>query len=757
MIGGGALVTLGLLGLLISWMMDRNAAQALARAVAEASDEGRPAAVREALAQLAGDDEPDAVALRARLIATRAIEMGIGDWAEADAELGTLDTAGGALLDARVARALVALASGQADRAATLLSGVEGTDVPLAEALHAQALALEALGQIAQANEAAHQAATLRPSAARHASLSARLELALGDLPRATATLATVPNGDASPLVRLMRARIALARGDYARGDAEAESVLTTLLADASPLDIAHAHFVHARAALGTGDQAAARSALDEAATLRPASDEAFALELADAYLAAGAIDRAGALVSTLGASSSDPERRARIIVEVALAANDFTTADAALASLGATPRAELLRARVRQGQGRNDEARMLYERAAGDPTVGLEARTREGELLVSMGRPRDARLVLEQALRAAPSDAHLAELFVRVAIETGDLAGAEAALGPALAASPTSSVLHAAHARVLLGRGRAAEAVAELRGVATASPTDPTLQAALAEAALAAGDRATAVTAYEALLGIAETAAAHLSLAAVLADDARFTDAITHLDRAAALGAGAVDVTRERLRIAAMRGLGASALEDARAATDASPTDATIWALRGALEAQAEDFDAAEQSITRALRLSSSSLEALLVKVALAIEGGDLRGASRTLDRAERASGGPVLRARTRALRGRLRFEAGDGAGARRLAEEALALDARCGGAHLLLADLAIGSHEDPIPFLRAAIEGTGTPPEAMGRLSMRLGSGSEACAFGRVYLERAPSGYDAASVTDVVRHCRG
>jgi hypothetical protein len=38
-----------------------------------------------------------------------------------------------------------------------------------------------------------------------------------------------------------------------------------------------------------------------------------------------------------------------------------------------------------------------------------------------------------------------------------------------------------------------------------------------------------------------------------------------------------------------------------------------------------------------------------------------------------------------------------------------------------------------------------------------MRLERGSEACAFGRAYLERAPSGYDVNAVTDVVRRCRG
>ncbi len=756
-LGGAVLVGLGTIGLVTSWVMDANASAALAVSVASTSDDGGLASMREALAQIEGDDSPEVVALRARLLATRAIEMGVGDWAEADAELGTLDTAGGALLDARVARALVALTRGQADQAATLLSGVEGTDVPLAEALHAQALALEALGQLAQASEAAHQAATLRPNAARHAALSARLELALGDVPRATATLATVPNGEASPLVRLARARIALAAFDYPRVDAEAQAVLGPLLASASPLDVAQAHYAHARAALGTNDAASARTALDAAAALLPPADETFALELAEAYLAVGAADRATALVSTLSTQTSSPERRARVVVEVALAANDLAAADRALAALGATPRAELLRARVRQRQGRNDEARMLYERAASDPGVGTEARTREGELLVAMGRAQDARLVLEQALRAVPTDAHVAELFVRVAVETRDLAAAEAALAPALGANPTSVALRAAHARVLLAQGHAAEALAELRTAATAAPTDAGIQSALGDAAYATGDRVTAVAAYEALLGLSESAAAHLSLASVLAEDTRFDEATTHVDRAAALGAPALDVTRHRLRIAVMRGLGAMAFDAARQATDANGSDALVWALRGTLELQAEDFPDADDSITRALRLAPDSPDALLARAALAIEEGALPASARTLDRAERAGSGPSFQARVRSLRGRLRFEGSDFDDARRLADEALALDAHCGAAHLLLADVAIDAGDDPVPHLRAAVAATATAPDAVGRLALRLERTAEGCALGRTYLERVDdSAYFASDVEAATRRCR-
>lgn len=742
------------------WFVRRQNTRALAESVERASDEGRRTDIADVLARLEGDDSPEAIALRSRMLAVRALELGIGDTADAEIELGQLDTAGGAILDARIARALVVLARGQADQAATLLSGVEGSGVTLAEALHAQALSLEALGQLADARTAAVQAATLRPTGSRHAALVARLDLALGDTQGAVAALA-IPSADASPLVHLVRGRIALAAGDADRAQAESAEVLGTLLDAASPHDVAAAHVLRARAAILSGDRAAARAALDAADPLRSPADEGAALDIAEGYLDAGAVDAATRVLGTLPVQTTHAARRASAIVRAAIATHDVARADAALAALAPGATTDFLRAQVRDAQGQGDEARMLYERAAADPALAQAARTREGEMLVRMGRAADARRVLDQVLRAAPTDAHVAEIFVRIALASGDVAGAEAALGPALAAHPESVALRGAHARIALHRGHAAEAMTELQAVAAAVPADRELQEALAEAALASGDRAVASTAFESALRIEPTASAHLGLAAVLADEGRFDDALAHVTSAEAMGAGsAVEVSHVRARIDVLRGLGASALPAIRAATDASSRDPVLWAARAMLEAQAEQFHDADDSVTRALRYDANQPEALLVRALLAIEDGDLSGAARAVDRAERSARThglpPSFGARVAAIRGRLRFEAGDEPGAERLGREALGLDPRSGFAHLLLADVAIATHGDPVPELRAASEGTGAPPEAVGRLAMRLRTGAEACTLARAYVERAPTGYDRDEVDDVLRHCR-
>jgi len=508
------------------------------------------------------------------------------------------------------------------------------------------------------------------------------------------------------------------------------------------------------------GDAAGARAALDAADPLRSPADERAALDIVEGYLDAGATDAATRVIATLPVQSSSPQRRAAVIVRAALATNDFARADAFLASLSPGPQSDLLNAEVRDAQNRTDEARALYERAAADPALTIDARTREGEMLVRVGRTADARAVLDQVLRASPTDAHVAEIFVRIALASGDVAAADAALAPALAAHPDVTSLRSAHAQILMRRGHAAEAMTELQAVAASSPSDRDLQEALARAALASGNIAVASTAYESALRIGPSASAHLGLASVLAEDARFDEALDHVASAEALGpAAAAEVMRMRVRLDVLRGLGAAAIANAVVATTSSARDAQLWAYRGELETQAETFAAANDSIARALRLDANQPEALLVRSLLAIEDGDLVGAARAIDRAERSGGTrglpPSFAARIAALRGRLRFEAGDEPGAERLGQQAATLDPHSGLAHLLLADVAIANHGDPVPELRLAAAGTAAPPESVGRLAMRLRTGDEACTFAHAYVDRAPTGYDRNDVDDVLRHC--
>src|SRR5690606_27407202 len=145
---------------------------------------------------------------------------------------------------------------------------------------------------------------------------------------------------------------------------------------------------------------------------------------------------------------------------------------------------------------------------------------------------------------------------------------------------------------------------------------------------------------------------------------------------------------------------------------------DASIWNALGDLQAQAEEDRDAARSYSRARRRSSDDTAAWLGESLIAVRRGDLRGARRAIDAAaERAeSHGPEIRARLAVARGRLEFESGDFDSVVRLANEALALDARSAAPHLLLANVAIERGESPIEHFRRAVAGHSPAPEALG-----------------------------------------
>ncbi len=176
-------------------------------------------------------------------------------------------------------------------------------------------------------------------------------------------------------------------------------------------------------------------------------------------------------------------------------------------------------------------------------------------------------------------------------------------------------------------------------------------------------------------------------------------------------------------------------------------------------MQLQAEhDRDAAD-SFRRALEIDARDPEALLGRGLIAIRNGDLGGAASRLEAATSAAterhAGTDLEARILSARGRLRFEYGTFGDAMTRAREAIARDARCADAHLLLANVAIETGGDPIPELRLAVAGTAPPPEAVGRLAVRLPAGQEACELAARYMRAAPQGYDADSVRSLQSRC--
>jgi len=186
--------------------------------------------------------------------------------------------------------------------------------------------------------------------------------------------------------------------------------------------------------------------------------------------------------------------------------------------------------------------------------------------------------------------------------------------------------------------------------------------------------------------------------------------------------------------------------------------SDPTLWVALGAAQRQAEQDDAARRSFQHALTLDREQPEAHLGLAYLFVRKVRFSQAIAAINAATRfgeARGlGPAFRARVLAVRGRLVFEQGRFQTAEERAREAVELDPQCAEAHLVLANIAEEDREDPVPHFRAAVQGRSPPPEALGRLSLRL-RGAEACELARRYIEAAPRGYDASDVRSLLRRC--
>jgi len=84
----------------------------------------------------------------------------------------------------------------------------------------------------------------------------------------------------------------------------------------------------------------------------------------------------------------------------------------------------------------------------------------------------------------------------------------------------------------------------------------------------------------------------------------------------------------------------------------------------------------------------------------------------------------------------------------ARRLAQEAQQLDARCAEAYMALAELVYATGGAPTDQLQHAVDGRTPLPEALGWLATFLPAGDRRCELRRRYLAAAPRGRDAAEV---------
>jgi len=583
--------------------------RAIEGATTEAERTGRIASIDAALELLEGESSPGDTALRARLLATAVLAGQSDRRAEAEEALAAHPISNDNASDHRIASTYLALAAGDAEVARNDASARgAGVGPRAAGAGHAGALAGLAIGNVEAARSAADAALAQYPDAPRHQALV----LEIGS--RQTSAL-DMTAGDAT-ILRIARARARWER-DLGRAEALADARAVIEATDATPADRAWAELLIALSEVVQGDTLGASEALARAEDTAPPGDELFRIEVAEAWLALGRLDRADLTMTGLGTGvSTDAGRRGLLYARRAIATGDVETAQRMAALADPSPRRTLVEAEIAALRNDADTAIGHYRAAAENPDLVIEAMCGLSELLARTGQAAEALAPVEPLLERDPTFPRVAAAAAYAYAAQGQRDRALATLETALGAHPREPALLAAKGRVffraqmwepaLEAYRRAMEVddhdveVATERGIAarrlsSAQPANATTL--LDEARTSLGRALELVPSHR--IALIEL----LDLSVTTRDLARAATAIAGIDAAQTSGHD-VDLLRARYLVLSLAG--ASGVRAIAAACERYPDDGELRVYLGQLHYQAEQWnDAADAFYSASTRTS--------------------------------------------------------------------------------------------------------------------------------------------------------
>jgi tetratricopeptide (TPR) repeat protein len=718
-------------------------------AVEQAESDGRPASVQAALDLVSGSDV-ESKALRARLMAISVLEGSEPPDAALALVTEDLEEESGAG-DRLIAATYLSLARRDEATAAQNASRLAPTGSLVAEAAMARALAAAGVANLEQGIGQARIAVEARPDSPRYKTLLGNLLVTSGAAEDALQTVQSAAEGG-HPGARIVRARARLEllhELDQALADATA----VVEAADATPREKAWASVLRGRIHSIRGERSQATAALTQATEQAPSWDELFHLELAEAWLRVENAERAEAALAAVAPIDSDPARASVLQAAALVVKGDRQGAARALGTLPDTPRSAYLRGVLAHAQGQLDEARSLFERAAADRKLELEARVAHARLEVGANQGARAAEIVAPLLTSSPEHPEVAAAAadaerVRNALDRG-LEIVTRALG----AHQNNALLLTARARLELAREDFAAAYASFEQAVTDDPRDADRQADFGIAARRTDHDDVARRAFDAALELSpQHRRALLGLLELDIDEKKPAEATAVLERVEQADLEGADVERLRARTMILTERGLSGIRTVRQGLVREGQDPELFAAMGRLYLQAEQYDAAAGAFARASELLGERIEPEYKVLEAYAYVRSRRGppAIKALEDIPSELPPRVLALR-RVVQGWIAFGSGARTRARELAEEAMRHDPDSAEARVLL-----GHVTERLEHFQSVLELEPALPEAMARVAL---SGTltdeQACELVPRYLRAAPMGEYAEDIRQAYR-CR-
>jgi tetratricopeptide (TPR) repeat protein len=262
---------------------------------------------------------------------------------------------------------------------------------------------------------------------------------------------------------------------------------------------------------------------------------------------------------------------------------------------------------------GKLDEAEARIARILEKNPLDVVGQMYDARARLARGKTQEAIDVLHRLVLDAPQSANGHYYYGLALLAKGDLSQARRELTEAVKLSPVMYEARTRLAAVHLAEGSPDLAIREAKAAIRLNPLRAQPFFVLGDAYLTKKDLTKAKDVYEALTKATQQPVVHHKLGLIARTEKREADALAHFEQALAADRDFVDALAEIVQIKLGQHRPGEAGDRVAKQIAVSPTNPSLYTLKGQVLTQMRDFDGAEAAFKRAIGLAPNETEAHL------------------------------------------------------------------------------------------------------------------------------------------------